>query len=234
MGKIKNIIKHICVAGAAGTLLFFVAVAYAQTYPQTSLLHNFNLGAETRSRHMNLQVSERRALVKIRTKQKLDNLEQKISQISDYSKQSAARKIIKQMEHINLVWTNRFIKVSDQLDASLQKIKSRSEKASANGQDISKTTVAIKKAEVAIATARKEAANQVSKIYMADATKIAQIASTKISQNNLVSQFRVQFKALRGILFLDLTSLRDGAVKDARISVNNALQTLSQVPDVDE
>jgi len=232
---IKNTAKYIFAAGATGFLLFFVTFAYAQTFiVQTSRLHQLELEAQSRSRQMNLQVQERRARAKAQNEQMLDDLQQNINQIINHEKRDTLEKIINEMEHINLVWTNHFIRVLTQLDNALQKIKSRSEKVSANGQKISQTTAAIKKAETAIAAARTAVANQVSETYMVDITKIPQAAPTKSSQNNLVGEFRFQFKTLRNKLFSDLTLLRDGAVKDARTAVQDTLQVLLQIPNVNK
>jgi len=45
---------------------------------------------------------------------------------------------------------------------------------------------------------------------------------------------RTQFQNLHKSLFKDLFALRDGAMKGARKSVQDALQTLSQIPKVDD
>ena len=49
-----------------------------------------------------------------------------------------------------------------------------------------------------------------------------------------MQSLRKSFQTLHSSLFKDLFALRDGAMKDARGAVQNALQTLGTIPGVDE
>ena len=122
----------------------------------------------------------------------------------------------------------------DKLDEVMQKIESRVEKASANSQDVSQAKFAIYEAGQKIEAARSAVEAQANKTYVVDTTAITDASSTVASQNSLISKLKDQFKILRNQLFSDLKALRDGAIKDARLSVKNAFKALSEVPKVDE
>lgn len=224
MSKIK---KYILVAGGAGILLLSAAFVYAHT----SRLEELKEKAMMRSQQARERMEDLREQAKNRAQQARENAQKKISQIKDQKQKEAANRIASQFDRINQVWTDHFTNVLDRLDAILQKIKSRAEKAAANGQDVSLANTAIQKAGNAISTARTAVLNQAQKTYIVDTTNIT---STESSQSNLVSQLRVQFKSLRDKLLGDLKSLRDGAMKDARRAVKDAWRALSQVPKVDE
>ena len=151
-------------------------------------------------------------------------------QIKDTTKQNATDRILNQMEKLNQVWASHFTNVLDRLEAVLEKIKSRKDKALANGKDVSLVIEAITKAEASIDAARVALEIQAQKTYVVDPGTISQETTTQEGQNNLISDFRTQFKALRELLFADLKSLRDGAMKDARDSVKDVIKILSEIP----
>jgi len=225
---IKN--KNIYILATAGVLLFSATFIYAET----SNLDNLMSGAKTRSLQVKQQIQQVREQAQNNVKQRKLDLQKKIGQIRDQKKQDAANRIQDQLNHVNQVWTDHFTLVLDRLDAVLQKIKSRAEKALANGRDTSKVTAAIQKAETTIASARTAVADQAKKTYTVDATSITSDASDASEQNNLISKLRTQFKAQKDQLFKDLTSLRDGLMKDAKNDVQSIFQALSQVPNVDK
>lgn len=227
---VKNLNKYILVSGTAAALLFSTSFIFAQNTRLDDLLRI----AQTRSQQARQQIQQLREQAQAQAKQIRDNAKQKIIQVRDERKKTAAEKIESQFDRINMVWTDHFTNVLDRLDALLQKIESRTEKASANGQDMTATKIAIQNAVNKIAAARTTVANQAQKTYVVDATAITGSTSTEIGQVNLVSKLREQFKTLRDQLFRDLTLLRDGAMKDARTAVQDSLKALSQVPNVDE
>lgn len=230
MNKIKNINKYVLLAGVTGTLLLSATLIYAQTYNTEELREK----AQMRAEQTKEQVQTLREQAKGRVKQAKADVQEKIRQIKDQRKQEAANKIAKQLDHLNQVWTDHFINVLDRLDAILQKVKSRTEKASANGKDVLAVKTAIQNAESKIASARTAVASQAQKTYTVNATAVTQTGSTANDQNNLVSSLREQFKALKDQLMGDLKSLRDGAMKDSRNAVQDAFKALSQVLKVDE
>jgi len=220
----NNINKYIITTAAAGTLLFSGLFVSAQ--------YSANTG-EVRSSVKNemQQVREKTAadMQKMR-----EGMQQKISEIKDKRKMEAATKVANQLERVNTVWTGHFNNVLDHLSTVLEKVKSRAAKAAANGSDVAATNAAVQKASDAITAARTAVAAQAQKTYTVDTATITGSTSTTAGQDNLVSKLRSQFKTLREQLFSDLMGLRDGVMKDARTSVQNALQTLQQVPDVDK
>ena len=216
----KKIQKYALITGFAGLLVGSVVLAQDT---------GVNRGSQYQQE---IQQIREQALTQI--KQLRDNMLLKIGQIKDQRKQQAATKIANQLSHTNEVWTDHMTNVLDRLDAILQKIKSRADKAQANGQDITAITTAINNAESKITAARSAVADQAKKTYVVDTSSITGATSTTSGQNSLVSKLRTQFMSLRDQLFKDLTSLRDGAMKDARQSVQDAFQALSQVPNVDK
>ena len=190
--------------------------------------------AQNRAEQAQQKIEQIREDVQERLAAKREAIEQKISQIKDRTKRSSAERIADQLNHINVVWTDHFSNVLDKLDAVLQKIKSRRDKALANGEDVSSVNTAIANAESKIAAARSAVENQAGKAYEIDAAALSSANMTQSSQDNLVKQLREQFKELRDQLFTDLTSLRDGAMRDARSSIQDAMQELSNIPNVDE
>ena len=157
----------------------------------------------------------------------------KIDAIKDQVKRTAADRIVARLDHVNQVWTDHFTNVLDKLEDILKKVQSRADKAQANGQDVSAVNIAVQNAESKIVAARSAVADQAKKTYIVDPTKLPGATSSTTSQNSLISKLRDQFKLLRDQLLKDLTTLRDGAMKDARNSVQDAASALSQVPDVD-
>jgi len=225
----RNIVKYILIAGVAGNLLSG-GLVYAQASRLDELREQARERAEAAKEHM----EQLREQAKERAKAAREETQQKINQIKDQAKKEAADRIEGQFDHINDVWTNHFTNVLDKLDEVLQKIESRTEKASANGQDVATVKFAIQDALTKISTARTAVAGQAQKTYVVDTTSITQTTSTEGGQSNLVSKLRDQFRTLRDQLSMDLNSLRDGKMKDARTAVQDALQKLSSVSNVDK
>lgn len=229
-GKIKYLFPFIF----ASFLLVFFTTAFAQNFNFVGRLNQLQLEADKRARQMDLGVQERRFWVENQNQRALIILESKIKQIADIKKQQAIKNILDELMHVNLSWTNHFISVLGQLDSVMVKIKSRQEKALLNGRNISDSTFEFQKAEKAIELARQEVSLQVSKAYMIDEKNImVTTPERKITQTNLVNQFRVQSKTLRDNLFADLSAIRDGSIRDARIAVYSALKSISQIPGID-
>lgn len=224
--------KYIVTASVAGTLLLSAGFISANE-PKRSGLEEFRKQAEERAQKISEYVQKERDEAQGKVKERRKDLREKIGRIKDGKKQEAANKIASQMEHINQVWINHFINVLDRLDGVLQKIKSRVEKLASSGTDVSSTNAAIVKAEIAIATARTAVAAQAQKTYVVDITIMTQNTSTTAEQNSLVGDLRKKFKELKDQLFADLTALRDGVMKAARIAVHDALKTLPKSPNVD-
>lgn len=205
----KDIGKYAGLAAGIGILLASVSFGLAQTQKSAS-----PASAEARERVQN-----------------------KLMEIQDRQKQKLAAQIANQFDHINKVWTDHFTNVLNRLEAILEKIKNRADKAAANSQDASGVDAAIKNAETAILTARAAVETQAKKTYAVDLTAVNSgiaTTTTAMGQNKLIINLRAQFKTLRDQLREDLFELRDGAIKDSRTAVQDALQALTKVPKVDE
>ncbi len=177
------------------------------------------------------RIKEARKNAEEKAKDMREKAKQRISEIKDKKKQEMAQKIASQFERINKIWTDHFAKVLDRLDAVLQKIKSRTQKAGENGKDVSVVNTAIANAEAKITQARSAVALQAQKTYVLNVSTAAE--ATPTNQDTLVISLREQFKTLKEQLHKDLTALRDGAMKSAREAVKSAFEALSKIPGVD-
>lgn len=196
-----------------------------------NLLKNAKIRADQSAK----KIKEVRVRALEQMKVKKEDLRKKVSEIKDVKKREAAEKIIDQFSRINLIQTSHFSLVLNKLDAVLQKIKSRAEKAKNGGNDLTAVNQAIEKAEQSIAFARETVVAQAAKTYLVDASVFSGISATAIDgANSAVGRLRGKFKETRKQLFDDLSALRGGAIKSARESVKNATETLIKVPNVDK
>jgi hypothetical protein len=169
-------------------------------------------------------------------KQTVEKAQQKITEIRDEQKQQQALQIANQLDHLNQQWTEHFTQVLNRLEVILEKIKNRADKAAANANDVSAVDAAISAAETAISNARAAVETQAKKTYTVDLTAVSSgiaTTTTTAGQNQLIINLRAQFKTLKDQLEKNLTSLRDGLMKDARTAVQKALEELIKVPNVD-
>ena len=219
-----NIKKILLVS--AGVFFVMSTAVFAKENPR---LEQFNQAARQRAETAKQQVLQKRAAMQARIQSAKDAAKERIAEVSDQKKREAATKIVDRLNHVNDVWTDHFTNVLDRLDAVLQKVKSRTEIVSATSADVTTVNAAITNAENKISAARTAVAGQAAKTYALDSS-----ALSGIDQTTLVSGLRSQFKTLRDQLFGDLAKLRDGAMRDARMAVQNAIQTLVTVPNVDQ
>ena len=147
-------------------------------------------------------------------------LKDKISKLRDGKKRQIATRLDEQMARLNIQWTNHFSNVLNRLLEILGKIELRTTKAETSGKDVTAVKTAIQNAKAAIETARTAVETQAKKTYIA----------TFSSETGLGAAFKVVREQLRK----DLFGLRDGAMKNSRKAVQNALQALKSVPKVDE
>ncbi len=243
MRKMKNIGKYAGVMCGIGLILFLVVFALAEdanvnnNATSTNKREKLMEEAKQRAENANEKLKKLREEVRKKIEQKREEVQQKIAKIKDEKKKQQAEQMEKQFDHINQIWTDHFSKLLNHYDAVLQKIKTRTDKAAANGQDISTVNTAIQNAEAKIIAARTAVATQAGKTYTIDVTAITSgVASstTTTGQDQIMKNLRAQFKAMKEQLRKDLFTLRDGAIKDTKAAVKNALQALSKVPKVDE
>lgn len=220
---------------ATATLLIGSS-AFAQTdntttnTPVTTRLDQLRMKAQERSDAVKQAIEDKREAAEEKVQEIREAARQRISDIKDAKKQEAANKIVAQLARVNKVATEHFASVLDELDAILQKIQSRAEKARSGGQDVSSVLSAIATAQGSIAKARTAVESQASKVYVIDLSSTA----TDDPQESLIATLRQQFQDLHTQLKTDLTALRDGPMTDARKAVQVALQALKSVPKVDD
>ena len=147
-------------------------------------------------------------------------LKDKISKLRDKKKRQIVTRLDEQMARLNVQWTDHFSNVLNRLLEILGKIELRTTKAETSGKDVTAVKTAIQNAKAAIETARTAVETQAKKTYIA----------TFSSETGLGAAFKVVREQLRK----DLFGLRDGAMKNSREAVQNALQALKSVPKVDE
>ncbi|MDO8530138.1 MAG: hypothetical protein Q7S10_01915 [bacterium] len=176
------------------------------------------------------KIKEAREAAQAKAKELKEKAKNRIEEIKDKKKKETAEKIASQFERINKIWTDHFTNVLDRLDAILQKIKSRTQKAGENGKDVTLVNAAITNAEAKIAQARSAVALQAQKTYVLNTSATDPTSTT---QEALVTSLREQFKVLKKQLHTDLAALRDGAMKSAREAVKSTFEALSNIPGVD-
>jgi hypothetical protein len=166
---------------------------------------------------------------------KSEKVTQRMTDIQDKVKQDMAQRIATQFDNLNSTWTDNFMKLLDHYDAILVKVQARADIASSTGKDITATTAAIAAAQTAILNARTAVVAQAAKNYVLDPSIIPTVAtSTASGQDKIMKSLRTSFQNLHSTLFKDLFALRDGAMKNARTALQNAVQTLGSIPGVDD
>ena len=167
-------------------------------------------------------------------------VQERIAQIRDQQKQRLAQNLSGQFDHLNQVWTKHFAEVLDRYITILQKIQDRANFAATEGQNITTTNAAIQAAQAAITTAQNGVAAQAAKSYeltlsaaVTGVTATSTATSTPVAQAQLIQEIRTSAQSLRSELFKDLFALHNGPMLNARTAMQNALQTLSQIPGVD-
>lgn len=149
-----------------------------------------------------------------------EEFKQKIQKVKDEKKRMAAERLEEQLNKLNKRWTDHFSNVLNHLENVLAKIEIRIQKAQANGRDVTTVKAAVEKARVAIKAARDAVAVQAAKVY-----------TVKFESED---KLRAVFQTAKEQLHRDLTSLRDGAMKDAKQAVQDAIQELRKVKNVDD
>ncbi|MDP2650119.1 MAG: hypothetical protein Q8P16_00975 [bacterium] len=164
-----------------------------------------------------------------------EKMGKRVSDIEDKVKKDAAKNIAEQFEKLNTVWTDKFMNQLDRYVSIVQKMQARASIAASSGKDVTTADAAIQAALSALATAKADVVTQAAKTYVVDTSMFPTVSSTTPSgQSKIMQEFRKSFQTLHTTLFKNLFALRDGAMKDARTAVQSALQTLRQVPGVDE
>ncbi len=165
-----------------------------------------------------------------------EQVAQRLAGIQDKVKQRLAENLATRFDQLNKTWTDHFMQVLDHYDAILQKVQDRATAAASSGKDTTATSAAITAAKTSIATARTAITAQAAKTYTLNTSTVTTTSTTTTSsgQTELMQGLRTSFQNLNETLFKDLFALRDGPMTDTRKAVQSTLQTLSQIPGVDQ
>ncbi|MCC7436344.1 hypothetical protein IT402_00490 [Candidatus Nomurabacteria bacterium] len=174
-------------------------------------------------------IQDKRDLFKIEFEAKKDEMQAKreewknsfkedLKKIKDDTKRERVEKISDNFAEINVKATTEASLTVDKIEAVLIAIESRSDKAAANGQNVSAVASSIVSAETAIADARAAIALQVAKVYE---TNISSDANAKSALEATRNQFRKDLQAMK---------LKVKAAYDA---TKKAADALKKVPSVD-
>lgn len=165
------------------------------------------------------QIEAKRNEVKQKVQLRKEELKSKIEQIKDQNKKTSLEKTTEKFQEINTRMTDHYIAVLDQIEKVLLNVKTRTDKATANGINTSSVLSKIEIAEKAISSAREAVKEQVGKVYTVNVTDEATLQKTA--------------KETRELLKTDLTKLRE-VIKSTHVSVVDCATTLAQIPKIDE
>src|SRR3990167_8843514 len=99
-----------------------------------------------------------------------EELKDKLEAIKDVRKKDIVERLDERMDELNHNRAEHYANVLEKIEKALAHLISRTEKAAANGHDVSAVRAAITEAEAAIKTAREAVAAQAAKIYAFDIT----------------------------------------------------------------
>jgi gluconate kinase len=192
-------------------LVIFVGNVFAETPPSW----------QTRREEVQTRIEERREELQVRKEERLasvsarrEEIRTRLQAVRDEKKLQLLEKIEEKFAQINQRRTGHFLKVLDRLREILAKIQSRTDRAEANGKNVSGVDAAIAKATAAIDAAETAVNTQADKVYEIT-------VSDETTARNDVG-------ALMKKLQEDLRVTRDW-VQKARTAVFDSLQALVQV-----
>src|SRR3989338_7601731 len=147
-----------------------------------------------------------------------EELAEKLQVVRDVRKKDIVERLDERMDELNQNRAEHYANVLEKIEKALAHLISRTEKAAANGHDVSAVRAAITEAEAAIKTAREAVAAQAAKIYAFDITDEATLKQ-KIGE-------------ARRALETDLKKVHE-AIKAAHEAVRKAVIALAGIPGVD-
>lgn len=232
-----GLLKTMGVVGSVAGVLLSASVAFAESNDRvitSTTTRSVKVEARREEAKQKMETVREEAKVKMETKR--EQAKKRLSDIRDKKKQELALKLANQFEELNKKWTDHFTEQLGRLGEILLKIQERADIAATNGKDITATNAAIQSATTAISTAQTAVTVQATRTYSLDTSSVTTTVATTTTngQDELIKGLRTQFQNLHKALFKDLFALRDGVMKDARKAVQSALQTLSQIPKVDD
>jgi len=156
----------------------------------------------------------KRAEVKTTVQEKREAVKARLTAISDERKKKIIERIQEKLGNMNEQRTGHFQKVLERLSTILDKITSRTEKAKAEGKNVTGVESAIASARSFIATAEDAVAVQKNKIYQVTATSDS---TAKNEVGSAVKQLQSDLQSVQKI------------VEDARSAVHNVYTQIKSV-----
>lgn len=164
-------------------------------------------------------IEARRAELKTTIEEKRQELKDRLRTVRDERKKQVAERLYTNLNTLNERITSQFLEKLNQVEDVLSRVKTRADKAEANGLDVSSARTAIEAATKAISDARTTIQNQAGKMYTISVTD--------------ETMLRKNVQTTRDQLHKDLAVVRD-AVKATRDAVRTAAVALAQIPRVNE
>lgn len=222
------------VIGSAAVLLLSASVAFAEGRVASTSIEKATSDYRMKVASTTERMQTMRAEAQTRMETVRNKVMQRMTDIQDKVKQDMAQKLSVQFDNLNTTWTDHFMNLLNHYDAIVQKMQDRATIAAGNGKDVATANTAIQSAMTAILSARTAVATQAAKVYTPDTSSTNAVATTTPNgQEQLMKGLRTSFQKLHTGLFKDLFALRDGPMKDARGTVQSALETLGEIPGVD-
>lgn len=227
MNNIKIISKYV-IAIEVTLMTLFGTSLYAQT-------GNSNSTNEVAQNPTQQQLQQIQTAASNESKQAREEVRKIISHIGNNEKRNAATRIASHLDEMNQVTFNHFTSLLNKFTIISKQIKSRRDKAAANGKNVSSVNASIIRADRKILEAKQIITQQAQKAYIIDYRSISPVASVSTkNQNVLLNQLRVEFEKTRQQISEDFISLRNGPVNDASVYLRISLDELSLIPDVDK
>ena len=176
----------------------------------------FETKREEAKKIMEVKREEAKQLMEV----KREEFKQKLEGVKDQRKKEVAEKLFEDLNKLNTKATDNMVKAVDQIEGVLNRILNRSEKAFANGENITGVIAAGEAAKIAIRETRTAIQTQAAKVYSASATTNEATLKTDLG-------------GVRNALRSDLEVVKS-KVKSARDAVQAAAVSLAQIPKIDE
>jgi len=145
---------------------FLVNVVKAQDVTTPTPVLDFNQEAITPKANLKNELRQQiKKEVETKIKSAKDEFRRKINEFKDAKKKQIVERINNRLSTINKKRIEHFLRVLNRLEAILQKIKTRTSQAKANGKDVYKVETAISSAQIALDSAKTAVNDQAKKEY---------------------------------------------------------------------
>jgi len=117
-------------------------------------LEQLKAANQTKREEFKATVEQNRSELRTRVQTEREQLKEKLAAIKDERKKQIVERVAQQLNELNERQTNHLVQVLDKLDTALGRVGTRTDKAEANGRDISSVRTAISAANEAITASR--------------------------------------------------------------------------------